>query len=381
MKYRIVHETTYQYSEPASLSQNELFLHPRETMTQRLVESQLVIVPQPQYLHRRTDYFGNVAHVFMVQQPHTNLAISATCRVTVERPAIPVPADTAPLETVVHRLAAHDQLSTLDAYQFVFASPLITVNPAALSYARPSFPPGTPVLAGAVDLINRIFTEFSYDKSATNVDTSVDQLLASRKGVCQDFAHLGISCLRSLGLAARYVSGYLETKPPPGKPRLVGADASQLYRGMDIGTAKPDAATLALAPHRLIDIRDPGEAYSAAQFRADALREMDLICASGNTPLLVGGTFLYFRALEQGLSGMPPADPAVRARLECEAGERGWAALHARLATVDPQAAARIHANDPQRIQRALEVYELTGRPISDFHDTGRASAMPYEVI
>ena len=244
MKYRIVHETTYQYSEPASLSQNELFLHPRETVTQRLVESQLVIVPQPQYLHRRTDYFGNVAHVFMVQQPHTNLAISATCLVTVERPAITVPADTAPWETVVHRLATHDQPSTLDAYQFVFASPLITVNPAALSYARPSFPPGTPVLAGAVDLINRIFTEFSYDKSATNVDTSVEQLLANRKGVCQDFAHLGISCLRSLGLAARYVSGYLETKPPPGKPRLVGADASHAWFSLFV----PDTGWVDLDP-------------------------------------------------------------------------------------------------------------------------------------
>jgi transglutaminase-like putative cysteine protease len=244
MKYRIVHETTYQYSEPASLSQNELFLHPRETTTQRLIESELVIVPQPQYLHRRSDYFGNVAHVFMVQQPHNHLAISATCLVTVERPTIPVPADTAPWETVAQRLAAHDQPSTLEAYQFVFASPLISVNSAVLSYAQLSFPPGTPVLAGAVDLINRIFTEFSYDKSATNVDTSVDQLLANRKGVCQDFAHLGISCLRSLGLAARYVSGYLETKPPPGKPRLVGADASHAWLSLFV----PDTGWVDLDP-------------------------------------------------------------------------------------------------------------------------------------
>jgi tRNA dimethylallyltransferase len=162
---------------------------------------------------------------------------------------------------------------------------------------------------------------------------------------------------------------------------IISVDSALVYRGMNIGTAKPDAALQARALHRLLDIRDPGQPYSAAEFREDALREMDAITRERRIPLLVGGTFLYFRALEQGLSGMPPADPAVRARLECEAGERGWAALHARLATVDPQAAARIHANDPQRIQRALEVYELTGRPISDFHDTGRAPAMPYEVI
>jgi tRNA dimethylallyltransferase len=162
---------------------------------------------------------------------------------------------------------------------------------------------------------------------------------------------------------------------------IISVDSALVYRGMDIGTAKPEAALLARAPHRLLDIRDPGEPYSAADFREDALREMADITGQGRIPLLVGGTLLYFRALERGLSAMPPADPAVRARLEHEAGEAGWAALHARLATVDPQAAARIHANDPQRIQRALEVFELTGRPISDFHEKGRTVALPYQLI
>jgi tRNA dimethylallyltransferase len=162
---------------------------------------------------------------------------------------------------------------------------------------------------------------------------------------------------------------------------IISVDSALVYRGMDIGTAKPDAELLARAPHRLLDIRDPAEPYSAADFREDALREMVDITRQGKIPLLVGGTLLYFRALEQGLSAMPPADPAIRARLEHEAGEAGWAALHARLATVDPLAAARIHVNDPQRIQRALEVFELTGRPISDFHEKGRAGALPYQVI
>jgi tRNA dimethylallyltransferase len=147
---------------------------------------------------------------------------------------------------------------------------------------------------------------------------------------------------------------------------IISVDSVMVYRQMDIGSAKPDAVTLARAPHRLIDIRDPAEAYSAAEFRDDALREIEAIRAAGRIPLLVGGTMLYFRALLGGLAVLPSADPAVRARLETEAAERGWAALHARLAEVDPAAAARIHPNDPQRIQRALEVYELTGLPLSE---------------
>jgi len=148
---------------------------------------------------------------------------------------------------------------------------------------------------------------------------------------------------------------------------IVSVDSALVYRGMDIGTAKPGPDVLAVAPHRLIDILDPAESYSAAQFCADAHREMEAIAAGGRIPLLVGGTMLYFRALQQGLSTLPSADPNVRRGLDAEAGRVGWAALHRRLAEVDPQAAARIHPNDPQRIQRALEVYELTGRPLSAF--------------
>lgn len=244
MKYRISHQTIYRYSEPASLSQNELFLHPRETATQRVVESRLAIVPTPQYRHRRTDYFGNISQVFMVQHPHKELTMTATSEVETRSPAIPAATGTPAWETVVRRLAAHAHPAELEALQFVFASPLITVGPGARDYARHSFPVGIPVLTGALDLMGRIYTEFTYDKSATTVDTTVDQVLASRKGVCQDFAHLAISCLRSLGLAARYVSGYLETKPPPGKPKLVGADASHAW----ISVFVPDVGWVDLDP-------------------------------------------------------------------------------------------------------------------------------------
>jgi tRNA dimethylallyltransferase len=162
---------------------------------------------------------------------------------------------------------------------------------------------------------------------------------------------------------------------------IISVDSALVYRGMDIGTAKPGADILRIAPHRLIDIREPEEAYSAAEFRADALSEMAAISAQGRIPLLAGGTFLYFRALEHGLSDMPPADAAIRARLEAEALRAGWASLHARLEAIDPLTAARVHASDPQRIQRALEVYEITGRPLSDYHARGRAGPLPYRLL
>jgi tRNA dimethylallyltransferase len=146
---------------------------------------------------------------------------------------------------------------------------------------------------------------------------------------------------------------------------IINVDSAQVYRGMDIGTAKPEQDVLARVPHRLIDIRDPVQTYSAAEFRADALAAMEEITAAGRIPLLAGGTGLYFRALLYGLSELPSADRKVRERLEREAAEYGLDQMHRRLADVDPDAAARIHPNDPQRIQRALEVYELTGRPIS----------------
>ncbi len=160
---------------------------------------------------------------------------------------------------------------------------------------------------------------------------------------------------------------------------IISVDSAMVYRGMDVGTAKPEPELLARAPHRLIDILDPVERYSAARFREDALREMAAITASGRIPLLVGGTGLYFRALEQGLSALPDADPQLRARLEAEAAREGWAALHLRLVQVDPEAAARIHPNDPQRLQRALEVYELTGRPLSELQRV-RGVPLPYRL-
>ena len=161
---------------------------------------------------------------------------------------------------------------------------------------------------------------------------------------------------------------------------LISVDSALVYRGLDIGTAKPDAATLVRHPHRLVDIRDPEQAYSAAEFRADALAAMAEIVAAGRVPLLVGGTGLYFRALARGLAALPEADPELRADLAQEEQRIGLAALHARLAAADPEAAARIHPNDPQRILRALEVIALTGRAISA-QQGGGGERPPYRLL
>lgn len=229
MRYRIVHKTAYRYSEPASLSQNELFLYPRSAGNQQVVHSRLSITPEPQYLHRRTDYFGNIVQVFMVEHPHEALSVTAESLVDIIPAAAPLPFGTIAWEAAADRMAAPADPAALTACQFAFDSPMAAASPAARAYGAVSFAPGTPVLAGAVDLMGRIYTEFTYAKGATTVDTPVDQVLAEKTGVCQDFAHAAIACLRSLGLAARYVSGYLRTLPPPGKPRLVGADASHAW--------------------------------------------------------------------------------------------------------------------------------------------------------
>ncbi len=162
---------------------------------------------------------------------------------------------------------------------------------------------------------------------------------------------------------------------------IVSVDSAMVYCSMDIGTAKPDAATRARAPHRLIDICDPAESYSAARFRADARREVEAIHARGRIPLLVGGTGLYFRAFAEGLAALPGASHSIRQRLQREAREHGWQALHARLAEVDPASAERIHPNDPQRLQRALEVYELSGQPLSSLWAAAATEPPPYRLI
>ncbi len=161
---------------------------------------------------------------------------------------------------------------------------------------------------------------------------------------------------------------------------IISVDSAMVYRGMDIGTAKPDAETLKIAPHRLIDIADPAEPYSAGQFRQDALKEIEDIIALGKTPLLVGGTMLYFRVLQQGLAKLPPADQSLREQLRIRGEQEGWPVLHDELAKIDSATAQRISPQDGQRIQRALEVFQITGIPISEWQQSDTSPLANYQI-
>lgn len=162
---------------------------------------------------------------------------------------------------------------------------------------------------------------------------------------------------------------------------IINVDSALVYKGMDIGTAKPDAETLADFPHRLIDIRDPSEPYSAAEFRADALSEMAQISAAGRIPLLVGGTMLYFKALRDGLATLPESDPTIREQISQLADDKGWDEVHQQLAQVDPVSAQRIHPNDPQRLQRALEIYRISGETLTELQAKQvRENVLPYDL-
>ncbi len=165
-----------------------------------------------------------------------------------------------------------------------------------------------------------------------------------------------------------------------GPFEIISVDSALIYRQMDIGTAKPDAAELQQAPHRLISFLDPAESYSVGDFRKDALREMADITAAGNIPLLVGGTMMYFKMLKEGMAKLPAADDKIRAQIEAEAAAEGWPAIHARLQQVDPKTAARLHPTDTQRLERALEVYRISGKPLSQWHQEQTAEELPYRV-
>lgn len=229
MTYRIVHKTTYQYKQPVSFGSHVAYLVPRSKPNQACEWHELKITPAPAETIERTDFFGNRFTFFTIQEPHGELVIEAASKVLSAGPSAPWPDVSPPWETVVQSLAQDRGAISLDAYQFVFESPRIPLDAAFADYARPSFPPARPLADALLDLTARIFREFRFDSKVTDVKTSPAQVLRLRRGVCQDFAHLQVACLRSVGLAARYISGYIRTYPPPGKPRLVGADASHAW--------------------------------------------------------------------------------------------------------------------------------------------------------
>lgn len=229
MIYVIRHRTTYEYSQDVSISHHLLHLQPRDSGSQTCRRSALIVEPAPAIAKTGRDYFGNHATYLTVEEPHRKLAIFATGTVEVAPPAAPDPAATPAWDGIHGSLARATDPEALDAFQFAFDSPYTMSGNGACDYAAPSFAPGRPVLEGAIDLTGRIYRDFAYEGGVTDIWTPVDRVLKDRRGVCQDFAHLQIACLRSLGLPARYVSGYLLTHPPEGQEKLVGSDASHAW--------------------------------------------------------------------------------------------------------------------------------------------------------
>jgi transglutaminase-like putative cysteine protease len=226
--YRVVHVTEYQYAEPVSTSHHQLFLAPRPALNQTTDAGSITITPQPVAWRERVDYFGNRCTHIEMQAPHRQLHVESRFNVDVRAPAAP-PSSSPSWEEVRESLKRPRTPALLDACGFSFESPQVQLLPQARAYAQESFTPGRPLIEALLELTGRIHGEFKYDSHATTVSTPVAQVMSHRRGVCQDFAHLQIACLRALGLAARYVSGYLMTTPPPGRPRLVGADASHAW--------------------------------------------------------------------------------------------------------------------------------------------------------
>jgi len=253
MKLSIVHSTTYTYGDAVTTSHHEARLAPRDGENQRALSHEVMILPDPKARRRSFDYFGNRTLHFSLSEPHRELQIIARSVVDVVPSARALRLEATPAwESVRDQLRVNRRRDTLDAYEMCMESPHVALVPALGQYAAPSFAPGVPLLLAVQDLVSRIHAEFTYDPRATEISTPLSEVLEHRRGVCQDFAHLAIGCLRSQGVAARYVSGYLLTRPPVGKPRLVGADASHAW----ISTFLPDYGWVDFDPTNNVLPRD-----------------------------------------------------------------------------------------------------------------------------
>lgn len=229
MIYQVTHRTTFSYTQPVAISHHVLRLTPRSHPRQHVLRSTLTIDPMPSVRSEGKDYFGNPLTHLTIQTPHPALVVEAQTLVDVVKPE-PIHLDKSlPWDQVTQQLQGSPATAILDAQQFLYDSPYVTIDDDTYDFVRECFPPGRPILAGVMDLTSRIFREFTYKGGVTEVSTPVKDVLTTRKGVCQDFAHLEIAALRSLGLPARYISGYLLTHPPEGQEKLVGADASHAW--------------------------------------------------------------------------------------------------------------------------------------------------------
>jgi transglutaminase-like putative cysteine protease len=229
MIYRVCHKTTYDYEDAVSVSHHLVRLTPRNLPGQVCRVTEISIVPVPAVTSTHNDYFGNIQTFFTLQEPHNSLIVEASSELEVHANKEPDFSASPPWETVVESLRDDHSDQGLDAYQFVFGSQRVSASRELADYARKAFTPKRPLLEASRELMREIHEDFTFDAKATEVTTPVQSFFKNRRGVCQDFAHLQIACMRSLGLPARYISGYLRTLPPPGQPRLVGADASHTW--------------------------------------------------------------------------------------------------------------------------------------------------------
>jgi transglutaminase-like putative cysteine protease len=229
MIYKIVHRTTYKYKYPVSVGSHVACLRPRTLACHRLTQSELQVIPNPAIVTERVDYFGNHQYIFTIEEPHDELVVEARSHVVMEEIKRDPPISSIPWEDAVKSLPKDLSPEGLDAYQFRFESPRIRLRPEFAHYAKQSFTPGRPLVESLLDLTTIIHRDFRFDSKVTTVRTPIEEVFRKKRGVCQDFAHIQIACLRSINLPARYVSGYLRTCPPPGQPRMVGADASHAW--------------------------------------------------------------------------------------------------------------------------------------------------------
>lgn len=245
MIYKLIHTSEFIYDRPVGLCHNEARMLPRTLPRQQCLESRLKIDPPPEDYQERLDFFGNRVAWFLIRRQHDALTVTATSRIQM------IPGanlfefgNNQPWEVVRERLQTERTPEALDARQYLIDSPMIVVDPGLRAYAAPSFPKGRPYSTAVQDLMQRIYRDFTYDPGFTTIATPLQEVLEHRSGVCQDFAHLAIGCLRAQGLAARYVSGYIETLPPAGKEKLVGSDASHAWFSVFV----PDAGWLDFDP-------------------------------------------------------------------------------------------------------------------------------------
>jgi transglutaminase-like putative cysteine protease len=281
-RYRITHRTLYRYSEPVAICQNQVMMIPRELPRVRCQRTEVKISPTPGQSSAHVDYFGNPVQSFAIDMAHRELSVVVTSEVAVIAPQFPPADQTAPWELVRDAVTSGSDPNWFAVEEFRYGSPLVTSGGAFADYASASFPDGVPILKAGFDLTRRIHKEFRYDVNATKVETTAEEALRLRAGVCQDFAHIQIACFRSLGLPARYVSGYLRTLPPPGKPRLVGADQSHawvsLYAGQQLGWVDFDPTNACLVSTDHVPISVGRDYYDVAPMRGVVL--------GGGTPAL-----------------------------------------------------------------------------------------------